>query len=250
MSSDPPAMPADVVPASGLPADELSADPVSADAPPFDAVILAGGQARRLGGADKPALTVGGIPLAAAVARAAVTAGAHRVILVGPPRPALTGAVPAPPGGLRTVREDPPGGGPVPALRAGLAEVTAPLVAVLAADLPFLRAAHLRALLQAAAHGGPGAVLTDDGARPQWLTGAWVAAPLRAALSPYQGSSLRALLAPLSPALVTCPPAPGEPPPWLDCDTPADLAAAQAWPAPPPAVDNEVTHPPDRRASS
>src|ERR1700722_3239487 len=116
-------VPADAVPAGAASTDELPAAPNSPDPLIFDAVILAGGQARRLGGADKPALTVGGIPLAAAVAQAAITAGPNRLILVGPPRPALTATVPAPPGGLRTVREDPPGGGPVPALRAGLAEV-------------------------------------------------------------------------------------------------------------------------------
>jgi molybdopterin-guanine dinucleotide biosynthesis protein A len=53
-------------------------------------------------------------------------------------------------GEVRVVREDPPGSGPVPALRTGLAEVTAPWVFVLAADLPFLRAADLGSLLVAA----------------------------------------------------------------------------------------------------
>jgi molybdenum cofactor guanylyltransferase len=227
MPPEPPAaQPSAAQPSAAQPS---AAQPSAAQPPAFDAVILAGGQARRLGGADKPALTVGGVPLAAAVARAAVTAGARRVILVGPPRPALAAELPAPPGGLHTVREDPPGGGPVPALRAGLALVTAPLVAVLAADLPFLRAPHLHVLLRATARNGAGAVLEDDQGRAQWLAGAWVTAPLRAALGAYQGRALHPLLAPLAPALLTGQPAPGDPPPWLDCDTPADLAAAQAW---------------------
>ena len=42
--------------------------------------------------------------------------------------------------GVRLVREQPPGGGPVAALRAGLAEVPTDVVALLAGDLPFLTA--------------------------------------------------------------------------------------------------------------
>ncbi|WP_439951655.1 NTP transferase domain-containing protein, partial [Actinomadura kijaniata] len=45
-------------------------------------MILAGGEARRLGGADKPAAAVGGRPLLAWVAEAA--AGARRLVVVGP----------------------------------------------------------------------------------------------------------------------------------------------------------------------
>ncbi|WP_438949006.1 NTP transferase domain-containing protein, partial [Streptomyces harbinensis] len=36
---------------------------VTDDPPVFDAIVLAGGAARRLGGADKAAVTVGGRPL-------------------------------------------------------------------------------------------------------------------------------------------------------------------------------------------
>ncbi|WP_157431888.1 NTP transferase domain-containing protein, partial [Actinomadura hibisca] len=42
--------------------------------PDFDAVVLAGGRARRLGGADKPAALVGGRPLIAWAADAAAGA--------------------------------------------------------------------------------------------------------------------------------------------------------------------------------
>jgi molybdopterin-guanine dinucleotide biosynthesis protein A len=179
----------------------------------YDAVILAGGRARRMGGADKPGLPVAGRPLIAWVADAVADAG--RVVVVGPDRPDLPGTV--------TVREDPPGSGPVPALRAGLAEVRAAWVTVLAADLPFLRAGHVRALLaQARAH-GRGAVLVDDDGREQWLAGAWSGETLRSALAGHHGASLEGLLGPLRPALVGS----AEPrPPWYDCDTPEDLAAA------------------------
>ena len=70
----------------------------------------------------------------------------------------------------------------------------------------------------------------------QWLAGCWRTDRLGAALAAYRGSSLRGLLAPLRPALIRdAGPADG-PPPWLDCDTPAELAAARAWLAARPAV--------------
>jgi molybdopterin-guanine dinucleotide biosynthesis protein A len=210
--------------------------PGDADAipgPRFDAIILAGGRAERLGGADKPGLLVGNQSMAAAVAGAAVAAGARRLILVGPDRPDLAGI--QAPEGLVRAREEPPGAGPVPALRAGLAQARAPWVAVLAADLPFLQATHLRAIL-GAARPPRGALLADDTGRAQWLTGCWPAAGLRAALGDYAGTSLRGLLGPLEPVLVRWEPPAGEPPPWLDCDTPEALAAARAWPGIQPGI--------------
>jgi molybdopterin-guanine dinucleotide biosynthesis protein A len=202
---------------------------------PFGIIILAGGRATRLGGADKPGLVVGGRALLATVVAAGTEAGARRVIVVGPDRPGIAddgGAAP-----VRCVREEPPGSGPVPALRRGLAEPDGPggqgaegepWVAILAADLPFLRAADLRTLLEAAAAPGrDGAVLTDDGGRAQWLAGCWRTGALRRAAAGYRGSSLHGLLAPLRPVSVSLPPGPGEPPPWLDCDTERDLRRAR-----------------------
>ena len=181
--------------------------------------MLAGGRARRLGGQDKPGLTVGSSTLLASVLRAGASAGAAPLVVVGPPRAGLDG--------VRLVREEPAGAGPVPALRRGLAEASAPWVALLAADLPFLQAGHLRELRRAAADAdAAGAVLADDGGRPQWLAGCWDTAVLRRALDGYQGDSLHGLLAPLEPVLVQL--APAGPPPWLDCDTPEDLRRARA----------------------
>jgi molybdopterin-guanine dinucleotide biosynthesis protein A len=97
---------------------------------------------------------------------------------------------------------------------------------VLAADLPFLREAHIGALMAAAA-GHRGAILVDGAGRPQWLAGCWRTEDLRRAAAGYQGTSLRGLLGPLAPVLVSLAPAPGEPPPWLDCDTPEDLRRAR-----------------------
>lgn len=180
---------------------------------PYDAVVLAGGGARRLGGADKPGLLVGGRSMVEWVGEAVT--GAGRLVLVGPERPELSRAV--------TVREEPPGGGPVPALAAGLAEVRAPWAAVLAADLPFLRTAHVDELRRRAA-GRCGAILVDDDGRPQWLAGVWRVADLRGALGEYDGASLRGLLGPLGPVLVRS--RPTARPGWYDCDTQADVDTA------------------------
>lgn len=194
---------------------------------PFAAVILAGGRASRLGGADKPGQLVGDRTLAAAVVAAAAGAGARRIVLVGPPRPGLTPLAAGLPAGLITVREEPPGAGPLPALRCGLRQVQEERTAVLAADLPFLRADVLAALLAAAEVSPAGAVLGDDAGRPQWLAGCWRTPALRLALRDYAGAALRGLLAPLDPVVLRCDPAAGQPPPWLDCDTPDELALAR-----------------------
>jgi molybdopterin-guanine dinucleotide biosynthesis protein A len=213
----------------------------------FDAVVLAGGRGTRLGGADKPGLVVGRRTLLGSVVWSVTEAGASRVVVVGPQRPAAFGAATLGPGTgslaaggpgarggeqVRYTRENPPGGGPVAALRCGLAEVSAPDVVLLAADLPFLRPVHVTRLLAAAA--GPparGAALLDASGRSQWLASCWPAAALRAALEDYPGTSLRGVLGPLEPVLLPDETAAGEPPPWLDCDTADDLRVAQDWAA-------------------
>jgi molybdopterin-guanine dinucleotide biosynthesis protein A len=185
--------------------------------PPYTAVVLAGGKAARLGGQAKPQLQVGGRTMLAAVL--AAVADADRRIVVGPPQ-----AVPA---GVRQVREQPPGGGPVTALRAGLAEVDTDVVALLAGDLPFLTGtlvAELRERLT-----GDGVLVVDDGGRDQYLLGLWRTAALRAAVAGAGGpTSLRRVMAPLTVDRYRPIVESGTPPPWTDCDTPADLARARA----------------------
>lgn len=122
-------------------------------------------------------------------------------------------------------REDPPGGGPVPAVRAGLAQVRAEQVAVVAGDLPFLRVADVRLLSLLAHAPAAGAVLLDDRGRSQWLAGVWRTRELLAALADYTGDSLRGVLGPLRPRPLGVFAA-DRPRPWLDCDTPEQLAAA------------------------
>jgi molybdopterin-guanine dinucleotide biosynthesis protein A len=185
-----------------------------------------------MSGADKPELEVGGRPMLVSVAMAAASAGAGKLIIVGPPRggavaAGLAAAASELPGGLITVREEPPGAGPVAALRRGLGEVRAPWVALLAADMPFLTGEWLGTLLTAAAAGGqPGAMLADDTGHPQWLAGCWQTARLGVELDKYEGGSLGGLLGPLEPVIVRADAA--SQPPWQDCDSPAELAAARA----------------------
>lgn len=196
--------------------------------PTFDAVVLAGGRARRLGGVDKPALPVRGQPLVTTALQA--VSGAGRVVLVGPDRPDL--AVPAALAGrLRATREEPPGGGPVAAVAAGLTLVRAPVTVVLAGDLPFVTAAAVDRL-RAALPGHPVAVAVDPAGRPQLLLAAWDTAALRAVLraAPAPGRAMRELFDGLAAARVGLAAEPGRPPAWFDCDTAEDLRAAERWP--------------------
>jgi len=195
--------------------------------PPFTAVALAGGRAARLGGQAKPQLLVGGRPILAAVLGA--VAAAERRVVVGPPQPV--------PPDVLLVREQPPGGGPVAAIRAGLAEVGTDVVLVVAGDLPFLTAAVVDGLL--ARLTGDGVMAVDDTGRDQYLLGAWRTEALRTAVATARGPMpLRRVLAPIAAHRWRPDVAPGDPPPWLDCDTPADLARARAMAdghlAPPP----------------
>lgn len=160
--------------------------------------MLAGGGARRLDGADKPALLVGGRRLLDA-ALAAVPGA--QVVVVGPERPL--------PPGVRLAREDPPGGGPAAGLMAGMA-VLQPgpeeLVAVLAADLPGITGELLDRLAGLVETDGPaGALAVDEQGRRQWLIGVWRAAALAQAIAArdqWDGARLADLLEPLRPALL------------------------------------------------
>lgn len=166
-----------------------------------------------MGGLDKPSLYVGELTLLDRVLSA--VAGARRVVVVGPPRPVRAEVVWA--------REDPPGSGPVPALRAGLACVSSPYLLVLAADLPFLDEAVVQQLLAGVA--ADGALLLDDGGRDQYLCSAWRTESLRRA--DLRVDRLGVVVQGLDVARLRVEVAPGVPGPWTDCDTPADLERAR-----------------------
>lgn len=158
-----------------------------------------------MGGTDKTAMTVGGRSMLA-VARAAL-AGAGRTVVVGPAGDLI---------------EDPPGGGPLAAVAAGLFRIEAPVVVVLAADLPFVTVDVVETLARQAP-----AVTVDDGGRAQYLLAAYRTDELRSALPPEpSGRALRSVIEPMNPGLVTFS---ATPPPWWDCDTPEDLERARMW---------------------
>ena len=179
----------------------------------FDAVVLAGGTSRRMGGGDKTALTVDGIALLDRTLTA--VASAELLVVVGDERPTSRA--------VRWTREKPAGSGPAAAAAVGVGLVRAPLVVLLAGDLPLVSAQTVGRLLAAA--GQRGALLTDPAGAPQWLLGAWPRALLCEALSGDQaGASLRAALSPLDPVLLGPRVGHSE---WFDCDAPADVIRAQ-----------------------
>lgn len=186
--------------------------------PAYDAVVLAGGAARRLGGADKPAVRIGTRTLLDRVL--AACREADRTVVVGPRRPASRPLV--------HVREEPPGGGPLAALDAGLRQVGQPVVAVLAADLPFLTEETLHQLLAALPPDADGTLLTDQDGRDQPLTAVYRTEPLRREVAllatehgGLSGLPLRPLLTSLAlhrvPTTIS-----------LDCDTWSDIAVARS----------------------
>ena len=141
------------------------------------AIVLAGGMARRMGGTDKLVLRVAGATLLDRVLEAAAGVSGQ-VVAVGPQRAT---AVP----GVKFVQESTPGGGPVPAVAAGLRHLDDPaVVLVLAGDLPLLTAAALRRVLDALAADPASAAVAaaDHAGRPNPLLAAYRAPALAQAV--------------------------------------------------------------------
>lgn len=196
----------------------------------YDAVVLAGGAARRMGGEDKPGVVVGGVTLLDRVLAACGDAGV--TVVVGPERPTARA--------VRWVREEPVGGGPVAGLAAGIAEVRAEATLLLAADLPFLDAATVHRLLGALRDPDlDAAVLVDADGRDQLLTAAYRTAPLRAALAAVgepDGARLRAVTGGLR--TLRLPDTAGA---AVDCDTWDDVERARERAGKPAGNDADTT---------
>lgn len=212
----------------------------------YDAIVLAGGTARRLGGAAKPQLEVGGRTLLDRAVGA--VSGAGRIVVVGPEQPfehpaqhrverpaelpserpaEQTDELPAELTDERSIvfcREDPPGGGPVAALAAGLPNTAADVVLVLAADLPWVAPAV--PLLLAALPSSGAAFLLDAAGRVNYLAAAWRRASLEFALAAVGdpvGAPVRALAETVNPVYIA------DQDGWADdCDTWEDLASARS----------------------
>lgn len=176
-------------------------------------MVLAGGRARRLDGADKALIEVGGKTLLDRVLGALHAAG--RIVVVGPRRTTASNIV--------WVEEQPPGAGPVHALAAGLEHVVADLIVVVAVDMPFVTPDAIRRLADAA-HGRDGALMIDADGRDQMMLGVYRANALRArsaALRETAGASMRELIDGLDLERVE------DPVSAFDCDTADDVLAAR-----------------------
>lgn len=175
----------------------------------LDAVILAGGRAERLDGASKPDLVVAGRSLLATAIAAARAAACERIVVVGPPELEAPGCL--------VVREDPPFGGPVAALAAGLDALGRPGgrvapegffgppggrvapegrvsrphedVLVLACDMPDAEAAVARLVAgRATARPADGICLVDASGRTQWLAAMYSRGALARAFEALRGA--------------------------------------------------------------
>lgn len=165
----------------------------------YDAVVLAGGEGRRLGGVSKGEVPVAGRAL---IDRALdAVAGAARRVVVGPDTLARPG--------VTTTLEVPPLGGPVAGIEAGLASLAdgadgadgADVVVVLACDVP--RAVEVVPALLAALAAAPDAdvaMATDADRRRQPLLAAYRRDALTRALGALgtaRDSAVRSLVADL-----------------------------------------------------
>ena len=125
-----------------------------------------------MGGLDKAALRVGGVTLLDRVLGAARPVS-DRLVVVGPPR--ATGVA-----GVEFVTEPEPGGGPAPAVVAGVAAAPdCDTALVLATDLPLLATDHLAKLLVALQRPGVDAAAAVDTRGPNPLLAAYGTAALR-----------------------------------------------------------------------
>lgn len=169
--------------------------------PDFDAVVLAGGGAARLGGVSKPDVELGGRRLVDSVLVA--VSDAREIVVVGD--------VEVPEGVHRTL-EDPPRGGPVAGTAAGLEALAstgpvAPWTVLLACDLadPLPALGRLLAAWSYAQRAEEvstdehdGWCLVDSADEPQWLVGIHRTDSLRRAIDALDSPrdrSMRSLLA-------------------------------------------------------
>ena len=182
------------------------------------AIVLAGGAARRLGGVDKALVEIGGTTMLDRVLAAAAPS-VDELVVVGPQR-----ATNVP--GVRFTLEHRPGGGPVPAVTAGLGVVPeADMVVVLAVDLPLLETEHIATLAAGLADAAADAVAAaDHRGQPNPLLAAYRGEHLRAAASRLGADTPAAGLLPAATVVVDL----GEAG-TLNVNQPEELERARRW---------------------
>lgn len=177
------------------------------------AVVLTGGSAVRLDGADKASIELGGLTLLEHALGALVDI--DEVVVVGDHVPTTRP--------VTFTREDPADGGPGAGLLAGLRAFPRrpDRVVTLAVDMPLVTSATIRRLVEAMADDG--AALVDDTGRLQYLCAVYRTSALdrtRPAYEQEHGLSMRSLVGPLR--IVQVPAYGSE---THDVDTWADLLA-------------------------
>lgn len=152
----------------------LVVEPMTEPAPGLGAVVLTGGSAARLQGADKASIELGGVTLLEHVL--AALSRVPDVVVVGDEvatsRP------------VTFLREEPAGGGPAAGLLAGLSGFprTPDLVVALAVDMPLVTVDTVGRLVGAAGNASEydGALLVDGEGRRQYLCAVYRPAALLA----------------------------------------------------------------------
>ena len=158
----------------------MGLSPVAAPRADVAAIVVGGGGGERLGGASKPDLTLGGVRLIDRVCGALLEACGAGCVAVVPPAVRV-------PDGVRRTLEDPPNGGPLAGIDAGLRALNVGgdiLVVVVSVDAPGV-GAFLPALLEPAlGEGSDGRIVRGGDPEPfdQYLMGVYRAGALRRVL--------------------------------------------------------------------
>ena len=158
----------------------MGLSPVAAPRADVAAIVVGGGGGERLGGASKPDLTLGGVRLIDRVCGALLEACGAGCVAVVPPAVRV-------PDGVRRTLEDPPNGGPLAGIDAGLRALSVGgdiLVVVVSVDAPGV-GAFLPALLEPAlGEGSDGRIAVGGDPEPfdQYLMGVYRAGALRRVL--------------------------------------------------------------------
>lgn len=157
--------------------------------PRIGAVILSGGSAVRLDGADKASIEIGGLTLLEHALGAMLDV--DEVVVVGDAVPTTRP--------VTFTREDPAGGGPAAGLLAAMRCFARrpDLLVVLAVDMPLVTSLTVRRLVEASTAEVDGAALVDEAGQVQYLCAVYSYAALERARPAYEdehGLSMRALI--------------------------------------------------------
>jgi molybdopterin-guanine dinucleotide biosynthesis protein A len=215
------------------------------------AIVPAGGRSRRLAGATPPggkaAVQLGGESLLGRVCRTLLAETARVIVVAAREQP-----LPPLPAGVEVIHDSRPGAGPLAAIHDGLVHAravhpAARIALITACDVPEVRPAVVRLLVERARQPGVAWAVPRVGGHPQVLVSALATSLLerlrealaagatspRAVLAAITAADPRAIqeiseaeLAAIDPRLVS----------FADIDTPTDLARLRAMPPIPPAL--------------